>query len=1068
MNLIRSVARLSALVLAVQLIASCDTRLPTSSSKSLSDDVDRPQVKFTLSSGTNNTVDVGAPLTVNVQATDDGGVASILTRISNGAQVIGVDTVSYKPVQPSVTRAVPVPLNGLSRGDRLVIRSTVADGALNIRTDSIIVTIADTTGPSITVSSSKAGRTVKGRDTVDIVVAASDSSGLQYAGYRLVRVRATDSVLVKSESSFVAPGTSPTSFITPGYSYVVPDTLLTGSYAVVGFAKDRSGVRSISKTSSAAFTIIDGTKPTIRILTPLTGDKVTVGDSLLVVAELSDNISLKHATLSAASTRGSVSLGTNTTVVRYATANAPAIGDYTAGVRIDTVQRYLQVVTPVDTITDSLTVMGILSDASNNVDTMLVRVRMVSGPKVTFVSPVAGDSANRNGGLTVSLRATSPVGVLSLGFRIQSAPGWPIPVDTTVKVVYSPALKTALMQATIKIDSTAPPKGLLTITPISVDINGQDGSSNPMVIAVRAGTPPGPRVTQVVGQRVETHDVDTVTAIGDGITYVGFEARDATSGAVLRRDSLAITGSPSSVVQAVPYNFPNSMQGKHIEILSFAYDIGGRVGYSVRNTVNTPQPLYSGALAEPALVVYGRTYALPTNRNGVIADLAVDATRGNVFLSNINYGRLEVWQNGAQNFDANGVAVGSQPWGLTIARAGGIAGNSLYVANSGGTNVSLVDITQASASAMKETSRLKTRISLLYKVTENRDQATGKIRINVIGPIQYSDRPQFVEQGSSGLLYISTKPTAAAPSGTVRYVNPNMAAPDERFMLELATAGNDPNSWLIANVDGVDVFPAPATSTANDVLTICDHASGTTNGPTCISSSLGILDAVTQVRATVTGTDINALPNRDETSLGLTDTTFAASSGNGRVITFGQGNTRGNPAKNFVAFDAAIAADKPDSVAPAIYVRDLINNASDQIFGVALDKTGQTIGLHGAESYFAAVQYPFVQRLQGKKSTFNKGAGITFHPNADGESTPNANERLAFVASANGSIEMIDIKYYDYTRGLLATKFNLYGPLRSSPRFPSDPPTVLFKLFGMSQSGMVVIDVTAADIIAGP
>ena len=61
---------------------------------------------------------------------------------------------------------------------------------------------------------------------------------------------------------------------------------------------------------------------------------------------------------------------------------------------------------------------------------------------------------------------------------------------------------------------------------------------------------------------------------------------------------------------------------------------------------------------------------------------------------------------------------------------------------------------------------------------------------------------------------------------------------------------------------------------------------------------------------------------------------------------------------------------------PAINVTDLINNAADKIFGVALDKTGKTLGIHGAESYFAAVSQPFTQRLQGKKSTFDKGAGI--------------------------------------------------------------------------------------------
>jgi hypothetical protein len=154
-------------------------------------------------------------------------------------------------------------------------------------------------------------------------------------------------------------------------------------------------------------------------------------------------------------------------------------------------------------------------------------------------------------------------------------------------------------------------------------------------------------------------------------------------------------------------------------------------------------------------------------------------------------------------------------------------------------------------------------------------------------------------------------------------------------------------------------------------------------------------------------------------------------------------------------------------VTPSINIRDLINNASDEIFGVALDKSGQTLGIHGRESYFAAVDYPFTQRLQGKKSTFSTGAGIAFHPRADGVNTPQA-DRLAFVASANGSVELIDIAYYDFQRGALATKYNLYGPLRASLPFPGDDATVVLKLFGLSPTGLVVIDVTAADIAAGP
>jgi hypothetical protein len=353
-------------------------------------------------------------------------------------------------------------------------------------------------------------------------------------------------------------------------------------------------------------------------------------------------------------------------------------------------------------------------------------------------------------------------------------------------------------------------------------------------------------------------------------------------------------------------------------------------------------------------------------------------------------------------------------------------------------------------------------------MTEVRDPSTLKIRNTVSAPILFSDRPQFVEQSSSGRLYISTKPTPAAPQGTVRYLDPTAPAPDERFILAFATVGNDPNSWLIANVDFAGVVPAPATSTANDQVTLCDHPSGSTAAATCVSSSLGIFDAITQLKAAVPTTDVDWGVNLDENSLGLSDTTFAASSGDGHWITFGEGNTKHVFARDFLLKDDGTAPGNTYNYAsPAINVTDLINNAADKVFGVALDKTGKTIGIHGQESYFAAVTQPFTQRLQGKKTTFNVGAGIAFHPNADGTTTPQS-DRLAFVASANGTVEVIDIAYYDFTRGSLATKYNLYGPLRASLPFPGDDPSVKFKLFGLSPTGLVVIDVTATDIAAGP
>lgn len=1064
MNPIRPYARFAALVSTIAVVASCDSRLATSPLGESIDDVERPQITFSLSSGTNNLVDVGAALKVSVTATDNGGVASIMTVSRNAAQVIGVDTVSYKPSQPTATRVVPVSLAGLMGGDRITIRATVIDGALNTRIDSIVVTIADTAGPALTVSSTRSGRSVSAGDTLDVRVSASDSSGLVYAGYRVLRLRATDSVLVHADSSFVPADSRPTVFTPPQYAWQIPEDLLTGNYVIVGTARDASGVTSRGGTT-VSFTVVDGEKPTIDFVEPSDGARLNVGDSLLVTARLSDNNALKSVSFVGVSTRGNPALGAVDTITRY-----PAVSvafNTNVGVRDTVVQRYLKVRAPVDTATDSLFVTGIVTDLSDNVDTIRVGVKMVSGPKVTFVSPIPGDSAAAGANLTVALQATSGVGVLKLGFRLRGDPSWATPLDSTVSVVYSPAVKNASMQATIRIPAGVPTKSIITITPISIDVNGQEGSSTPTLIAVRAGAPPGPRVSQQVSARIEVKDSVMITAAGNAISYVGIELRD-TANVLIRRDSVAVSGGPSTVVRPMPLNLSPSAQGKKIAVKSFAYDQSGRVGYSLRAGVTTPQSVASLAYIDSALVVYGRTYSLPTTRNGTIADLAVDPARGNVFLSNINYGRLEVWQRSSQGFDATGVVVGSQPWGVALSRTAA-SGDTLYVANSGGTNLSRVFIGAATPSGMREdlANRLKTRVSRLYKVTESRDQGTGRIRLTLSGPFLFSDRPQFVEQSMSGLLYISTKPTAAAPSGTVRYLNPAAAAPDERFVLDFATLGGDPNSWLIANIDGASVTPAPANTALNDALTLCDHATGTLDDMTCAGSSSGIEATILALKGAVPASDVDGRPNLDEKSLALSDTTFAAASGDGRWITFGEGNTLGSFGKNFLLKDDGSVPDRPTSASPAINVSDLINNAADKIFGVALDKTGKTLGVHGRESYFAEVDFPFTQRLQGKKSTFSRGAGIAFHPRADGRSTPQA-DRLAFVASANGTVELVDIAHYDFERGSLATKYNLYGPLRASLPFPGDDPSIVLKLFGLSPNGLVVIDVTAADIKPGP
>jgi hypothetical protein len=61
-------------------------------------------------------------------------------------------------------------------------------------------------------------------------------------------------------------GTKLTNFQTPPYSYVIPDTLLTGNYTLVGFSQDRSGIVTKDRQAGLPFTVVDGQKPMLTFL----------------------------------------------------------------------------------------------------------------------------------------------------------------------------------------------------------------------------------------------------------------------------------------------------------------------------------------------------------------------------------------------------------------------------------------------------------------------------------------------------------------------------------------------------------------------------------------------------------------------------------------------------------------------------------------------------------------------------------------------------------------------------------------------------------------------------------
>ena len=797
----------------------------------------------------------------------------------------------------------------------------------------------------------------------------------------------------------------------------------------------------------------------IAIDSPLVGTLVNVGDSILVTVHLHTTHALKAATIVGVSEKGSVDLGTFTQTPRYGQLSVPAGGSFRGGLRDTTIRRYLQPISQADTSTDSLIVLVAASDSSGVSDTARTRINIVSGPRLDLITPAQGDSIPGGASLSVTAHAVSTQGVNRIDIRVQGEATWPTKFDTTISQVYFNGPRDVTFATVAKIPANAPVRGRITVTATATDIDRQPGSASPITAFVRSANSSVPRVTQTVSPKSEYSDSVSVRATGDGIAQVGLIIRD-TTGTIVQTNTVNLTSPFNANVQSnVALKLAPSLQGKRLGITAFAVDQAGKTGYAVGATQVGTQDNVNLARVDSTLVVYGQTFALP--HTGTIGDIAVDAGRGNVFLSNTNFNLLELWHSDGvtKTFSPTGIPVGSLPWGLFISNNP----DTLLVANSGGTNISRVFIGSADPAQVHEDlpNRILTRNSYVYQVTVQKDENTGKIRLSALGPISYSDRPQYIAQSKGGRIYYSTRPTATAPAGTMRWLDPSLPVPDPRQVWQYGTfIDGTVQTYALFNVDSIAIGAALPTSTNSDTLFVWDHPYGQRTGVIAVHDTIPT-NAISQ--AVAGGSDAELQLRLDINSLGLTDTTFVAASGNRNWIAFGEGHKTG---AGRIVMVADSTPTGPNFFSPPVTIADLTDNASEQVFGLALDLSGNTVASHGTQSYFASVSDPFHLRLQGKYDSFDDGAGVVFHPAADGPLTPEA-QRLAFVGARSGVIEVVDVAYY-VNRARLQLKNPIYGPLRASLPMPGDPPDVVLKLYAVSDEGLVVINLTASDIHPGP
>jgi len=665
-------------------------------------------------------------------------------------------------------------------------------------------------------------------------------------------------------------------------------------------------------------------------------------------------------------------------------------------------------------------------------------------PRVLILSPDA--SVISGGTYTFRVHGLDTLGISKLGYR-SSGPSALTRSDSTLFSVPLPKNDTVTFSFTVP--SSIAVGTTFTVEPFAENRDALRGLGEVMTVRVVAlgQDEQTPLVYQTVPPRLEVGDSLDITARDpDGlIKAVGFVVKDST-GAQVHSAEFPVATAAQQVVRRVEWNLPLSLRGRGVFVIGYGVDQANHKGYAVPNGATIPVAADGLAKRDPALYAFGRTTALPAGSLG--ADIAVDTTRSRVFVSNINQNQLEAFDYGATLSKLPPVSVGAMPWGMTIDNSGSF----LLVANSGGTNISRVDLANRA-----ETGRIKTANAYIYDIAYTKDEQSGGWKFTPSAPIDYSDRPQYIAQSASGALYYSTRPTAEATPGTLRridnFLDPR-AEPRQLWAYGTAARGH----WIIFNADYVDVRPGEIG--VADTIIVCDHPVGQDVGASQCERDSDISTAVAALRAT--GANVTDVKDLSVSSLALPDTSFVAVGGDRRRVVFGEANTGGAAGRVIIVTDPSGTPAFGEQYSAPIEVKDLTNNASDRVFGVAVNGNSTNIAIHGVETFFADSSL----RLQGKFATFNTGAGVAFHPNNVDEETADLSARVAFVASGDASIQIVD-SYSYRLRGRIPIRANLFGPLRAVPPTPAErasTPTLVVKLFGLTPEGLVMIDVHASDI----
>jgi hypothetical protein len=455
-------------------------------------------------------------------------------------------------------------------------------------------------------------------------------------------------------------------------------------------------------------------------------------------------------------------------------------------------------------------------------------------------------------------------------------------------------------------------------------------------------------------------------------------------------------------------------------------------------------------------VVAGVTIPLPLG--GRIADAIFNANRGELYLTNPGLSRVEIFQVANTSFVATGIpTAGPQPWGIAMWPRDtlGNYADTVVVANSGGTQLSIIDMSPA-------VRRLLWRQDLPDFLIETYRVLTNPLREEIL-VFDVSDRPQYVGtvcragggtacHSDSVFAIYSTTPTLSSTSPF-----------NGRATLRMEKLINSTNpAQLFGHLFWELAGDSTLSSTSRDTLRIELRRGRPYNVQNVVlSACAGVMIEMAR--------------------FGLGDTTYVRNSGNFTHALVGEGGnistqfarvmgytTLANLVHGPATFTTCATSlggltqdqgeNHPDfGITPAIDVSDFISNTGTKITSIATNFNGGTNAVRADSIYYLDEGL----RLKGTSvaPTGSPGMDMNYnHAFAAGQGgTPPfggggvPDDRLLFSARPDGNIDVFDTFFYGVVRSV-PVRDPIIGPLRVARDAGGNQ-----LLFGVTPRGVVML-----------